>query len=96
MSFWKSPPEKTPDVDIDKDIDASVSFDFDIDVDIELHKDVDINVDVSSGVHVDGNVTTSVVDVEAVGEDTLVEVDVVILSVEDELSSFSGVMVAAA
>lgn len=79
-------------VDIDVDIDA----DLDIDTDINLDIETDVDVDVFSDVDVEDSLTVVTFDAEAIGNQTLVEVDVVVLTVDNELSSASGVIVAAA
>lgn len=84
------------DYDFSKDIDIDVDVDLNFDTDIDLDKDVDIDVDVDSNVHLDGNFASATFTVEAVGDDTLAEVDINVLAVEGELSSVDGVMIAAA
>lgn len=75
------------DVDFDKDIDVKVDFDLDIDSKTDIDKDVKVDVDVDVKTEVDGNLAHLLVDAEAVGKDTFVEVDAIVLTIENELSS---------
>ncbi|WP_026622605.1 hypothetical protein M728_005720 (plasmid) [Ensifer sp. WSM1721] len=77
--------------EFDKDIEVEVEFDFEADVDIDYYKDVDINVDYWVDVNIDGNEATYAIDVEAIGHDTSAELDLVVLVIEDELSSITAV-----
>lgn len=81
--------------EFEKEIDIEVEAEIDFDVDVEFDKDVDINVDVCADIDIDGNFASLVADVEAVGKDTLVEVDTAVLAVEDQLSSVTVVATAA-
>lgn len=83
-------------VDVNKDIDIDIDADLDIDTDINLDIFTDIDVDVDSDVDVEDSLTVVTFDAEAIGDNTLVEVDVVVLTVDNELSSASGTIVAAA
>ena len=83
------------DFDFDKDIQIDVDLEFDVDVDIEFDKDVDIYGDICWDVDVQGNTAMLTLDAEAVGKDTLVEVDAVVLTIEDELSSITLSVVSA-
>jgi hypothetical protein len=83
------------DFEFDKDIDVDVDFDFDVDVDIDVKKDVDIDVKVDSDVDLDGNFAQATFDVEAMGSNTFAQADVVVLTIEHELSSVTGVLTAA-
>ena len=84
------------DFEIETDVETAVSNDIDFDTDISFEKDVSTNVGVFSDVEVDGNLSTLTVDAEAIGSNTLVEVDSSVLSVENELSSVSLSIVSAA
>lgn len=84
------------DVDIEKEIDAEISVDFDFDTDIDFDKDVDVDIVVESCVDIEGNLTNITFDAEAIGSDSLVEVDLAVLTVEGELSSATGSIIAAA
>lgn len=86
----------TANLDIEKDIDIDIDSDLDIDTDVDLDTDIDVDADVDSDVDVEDTLTTVTFEAEAIGNQTLVEVDVVVLSVDNELSSASGVIVAAA
>ncbi|MEZ5775707.1 MAG: hypothetical protein R3D33_13655 [Hyphomicrobiaceae bacterium] len=83
------------DVDFSKDIDIDVDFDQSFDTDIKVDKDVDINVDIDVKADVEGNTAELTFDVEAVGKDTYAQLDFVVLTVEDELSSINGYAVSA-
>ena len=75
--------------DFYKNVDSTVTnnVNFNTDIDFDKYKDVDIYVD--SDVNVQGNLAELVVDAEAIGYDTLVEVESSVLAVEDKLSSVS-------
>jgi hypothetical protein len=77
MSFF--PPYDPGDVDIDKDIDVNVNFDFSSNVDIYL----------DSHVNIDGNFAQANFDVEAIGDNSSAELDLVVLTT-DNLSSITG------
>jgi hypothetical protein len=87
MSFF--PPYDPGDVDIDKDIDVNVSFDFSSNVDIYLDKYVDIDIYLDSHVNIDGNFAQANFDVEAIGDNSSAELDLVVLTT-DNLSSITG------
>ncbi len=82
--------------DFDKEVDIDVDADIDVDFDFDVTKDFDANINIDSHVNVSGNSTTIAFDAEALGSDTVVEVDVVALTIENELSSASGLIIAAA
>ncbi|HIK30420.1 MAG TPA: hypothetical protein IGS31_03560 [Oscillatoriales cyanobacterium M4454_W2019_049] len=79
---------------VNKDINLDVNFDLDINADIKFYKDFNANIKIDSDVDVKGNSTTVLFDAEAIGEDTVVEVDVVVLTT-DGLSSASGSIISA-
>lgn len=81
--------------EFDKEIELEVETEIDFDVEVEFDKEVDIEVDVCADIDIDGNFASLVADVEAVGTDTLVEVDTSVLAVENELSSVTVVATAA-
>ncbi|WEX79619.1 hypothetical protein PYH37_005992 (plasmid) [Sinorhizobium numidicum] len=87
MSYWCDPNE----FEFEKEIDVDVEFEFESDVDIDFYKDVDVNVDYWVDVNIDGNEATFAIDVEAIGKDTSTELDLVVLVIEDELSSITAV-----
>ena len=84
-----------PDVDVEKDIDVDIDYDLDADIDIDFDKDKDVDIDVDSDVDIDDNLTEVFVTAEAIGHDTLVEVDVFVLTTDDlssaEVSVISAV-----
>lgn len=71
---------------LDKEIDIDVDLDIDVDVDVKVEKDVDIEIDFDSDVDVKGNFAELILDAQAHGEDTAVEVEALVLTIEDELS----------
>ncbi|MGK9168555.1 hypothetical protein KXR53_19735 [Inquilinus limosus] len=80
------------DIEVKKDIDIEVDFKLDAEFDIDVKKDVHIDVKVESDVDIKGNFSQVTFDVQAHGKDTFTEADVFVLTVEDELSSASGVI----
>jgi hypothetical protein len=86
------------DFEFDKelDIDVKVDLDFEVDVDVKVEKDIDIDIDVKSDVDLDGNTAELTFDVEAIGDNTDAQAIVSVLVVDNELSSISGWMFAAA
>jgi hypothetical protein len=84
-----------PDFDLDKAI--NVDLDTNIEFNAETNLTVDKTVDVDIGVvtHVEGNTAILIADVEAIGQDTFVQVDTSVLAVENQLSSVSIIAIAA-
>jgi hypothetical protein len=80
--------------EVKKDIDLNVDFDLDIDIDIDFKKNFDANIYINSDVDVKDNSTTLTFDAEAIGYDSVVEVDLVVLTT-DGLSSASGSIISA-
>jgi hypothetical protein len=80
--------------EVKKDIDLKVDFDLDIDTNIDFKKNFDANIYINSDVDVYGNSTTVTFDAEAIGYDSVVEVDLVVLTT-DGLSSASGSIISA-
>ena len=74
----------------DKKVNSEVNnaFNFDSKIDIDKVKTVDVKIDAKADVK--GNIAELTFDAEAVGRDTLVEVEASILTVEDELSSVAA------
>jgi len=93
MSWWNN----NDDFDFSKDIDIDVDADFDVDWDFYNDYDsyVDISHEVCSDIDLDGNSALLDANVEAVGDDTLVEVSAVVLTTDDysgvTLTAFSAV-----
>lgn len=77
------------DLSFEKFLEADWEIDFDGDWDFDTDTDYDTDVDIDSDVDVEDNVTTVTWDVEAVGENTLIEASFAILTL-DNLSSTSG------
>ena len=86
------------DFEFEKDlkIDVDVELDFDVEVDVKVDKEIDIDIDVKSDVDLDGNTAELTFDVQAIGYDTDAQGIVSVLVVEDQLSSLSGWLFAAA
>jgi hypothetical protein len=83
------------DVEFEKEVDIDVSFEFESDVDIKFDKEVDIDVDVCSDVDLDGNFAQITFDAQAVGDTGLVEVDLVVLTIDNELAMVAGTITSA-
>ncbi|EIM30504.1 hypothetical protein [Microvirga lotononidis] len=83
-----------PDVDFDKDIDINVDADIDLTWDIDFCKDVDVDIYVDSDVDIKGNLTQVNIDAEAYGDNSLVEIDMAVLTT-DYLSHASVSVIAA-
>jgi hypothetical protein len=73
--------------DLEIDVDVDLEFDVDVDVDVEIEKCVDLNI--YSDVDLDGNTAEITLDAQAIGDNTLVEAIVSVLTVDNELSSIS-------
>jgi hypothetical protein len=80
----------------DLEVDVDLDIDLEVDVDVDVYKDVDIYVDIRSDVDLDGNTAELNFDVQAIGDNTLVEGDVWVLTVDNELSSITGHLYSAA
>jgi len=70
-----------------KMINSEVNTKIKFDTEINFRKRKNVNIKVKSESEVDGNLAELLLDAEALGIDTLVEVDAAILTVEDKLSS---------
>ena len=70
------------DVDFSKEIDIEVDVDVDLKFDIEFDKDVDVDIKVESDVDIKDNLTQVVVDAEAFGDNSLVEIDLAVLTTD--------------
>ncbi len=77
------------DFHFDKKVESDVTniINFDTNIDFDKNKNVDIYV--NSDLNINGNLSELVADVEAIGKDTLVEVETSVLSVDNKLSSVS-------
>jgi hypothetical protein len=74
------------DFDFKKDIDVDIDVKVDLEWDIDFYKDVDVDIKVDSDVDVKDNLTSVAVEAEAFGDNSLVEVDISVLTT-DYLSS---------
>lgn len=83
------------DLYFDKDLDISVDFDMKSDVDIKFDKDVDVDIKVDSHVDIDGNFAQATFSAEAIGDNTVAEADVHVLTIDGKLSSVDGSLMAA-
>jgi hypothetical protein len=79
--------------EFNKQINSEVNTNLNTNVDVDFFKDFDLTSDIVSNVDLEDNVASIIFDAEALGEDSLVEVDVAVLTVENELSSVSGSIV---
>ena len=77
------------DFDFYKNVESTVTNNVNFNTNIDFYKDKDVYIDVYSDVDINGNLAELVVDAEAIGKDTLVEVESSVLAVEDKLSSVS-------
>lgn len=73
--------------DIEIDVDAEIELEFE--VENEYESEVDVDYDICSDIDIDGNSALLEANVEAVGDDTLVEVKAVVLTTDH----YSGVTV---
>ncbi|MBX9776167.1 MAG: hypothetical protein K2Y71_17445 [Xanthobacteraceae bacterium] len=86
MTDWRDPDfEFSKDLEIDVDVD----LEFDVDVDVYVDIDKDVSIDICSDVDLDGNTAELTLDAQAIGDDTLVEAIVSVLTVDNEMSSIS-------
>jgi hypothetical protein len=88
-------PFEEVDINVDKDINVDVDVFQTFSTDIFLFKFVDIDVDVDVNVDIEGNFAQATWDVQAIGEDTAAEIDLVVLAIEETLSHVSGTAYAA-
>lgn len=86
----------------DPGVEMSATYDFysNIDLNFDLYSDVDSNLDVNHEIDVcvdiDGNEATFAIDVQAYGEDTATDLNLVVAVSEDEWSSITATGYAAA
>jgi hypothetical protein len=78
------------DITVEKDINVDVDFTQSFNTDINYDKLVNIDVDIDVNVDIEGNFAQATWDVQAIGTDTLAEIDLVVLAVENTLSHISG------
>ena len=81
-------------VEFDKEIDVDIDVEVDLKWDIEFDKDVDVDIKVDSDVDVKDNLTSVTVEAEAFGDNSLVEIDMAVLTT-DYLSSAAVSVIAA-
>ncbi|WP_017327795.1 hypothetical protein [Synechococcus sp. PCC 7336] len=74
---------------VDKTVNSTVNNEITFDTDILFEKDFNADIDIDAFADIDGNISTLTLDAEAIGTDTLVEVDSSVLSIHGELSSVS-------
>ncbi|WP_017327793.1 hypothetical protein [Synechococcus sp. PCC 7336] len=82
--------------EVDKTVNSTVNNTITFDTDITFDKFSTTDVLVVANADIDGNITTLTLDAEAIGSDTLVEVDSSVLSIHGELSSLSLSVISAA
>ena len=84
----------------DVNLDASYEFDSDIrvefDLDSEINIDLDVDKDICVDVDIDGNEATFAIDLQAYGENTSVDLNLVVAVLEGEWSSITATGYAAA
>lgn len=80
------------DVDFDKYIDVDIDVKVDLDVNIDFYKDVDVDIKVNSDVDVKGNLTNVSIEAEAYGENSLVEIDMTVLTTDYLSSAYVSVI----
>lgn len=80
------------DFDFDKAINTDIGHSLDFNTDIDLDKDVEVDVAVVADAVIEGNIAALTGSVEAVGLDTLTELDFSVITVENQ---YSGIDVAA-
>lgn len=73
------------DVNYDFNLDVYVDFETDVNYDSEYNADPEVNVCVD----IEGNFAGFAVDVQAIGEDTATEVNLAVITLEDEYSSIT-------
>ncbi len=80
------------DVDFDKYIDVDIDVKVDLDVNIDFYKDVDVDIKIESDVDVKGNLTNVSIEAEAYGENSLVEIDMTVLTTDYLSSAYVSVI----
>jgi sugar-specific transcriptional regulator TrmB len=81
-------------VNFDKEIDIEVEAEIELEWDIEFKKDVNVDIKVDSDVDIKDNLTQVNIDAEAFGDNSLVEIDMAVLTT-DYLSHASVSVIAA-
>lgn len=80
------------DVDFDKYIDVDIDVKVDLDVNIDFYKNVDVDIKIESDVDVKGNLTNVSIEAEAYGENSLVEIDMTVLTTDYLSSAYVSVI----
>ena len=83
-----------PDIDFEKELSTEVNFELNSEVNIVFDKYVNVNVEINQEVCLSGNFAQATFSVEAVGQNTLAEADVHVLTT-DGLSSVDGSLTSA-
>lgn len=81
------PPKPDPDPNLDKELNSTINTTYNLDANSDIDKDYDANISIVSNTDVTGNSTTIIGDAEAVGTDTVVEIEFSAITLENELSS---------
>jgi len=73
------------DFDFSKDLDINVDLDLDFDVDVDVNVDIDkyVNINICSDVDIQGNTAELTLDAQAIGNNSLVESIVSVLTTDD-------------
>jgi hypothetical protein len=82
------------DFEFEKEIDIEVDAEVELEWDIEFKKDVEVDIKVDSDVDIKDNLTQVNIDAEAYGDNSLVEIDMAVLTT-DYLSHASVSVIAA-
>jgi hypothetical protein len=71
------------------DIDVKAELEIDVDVDVDIDKDIDVKVETKVETDIEDNTAQFNIDVEAIGENTFVELDVFVLTT-DQMSMITA------
>ena len=77
-----------------KNVSSTVNNEFNFNSVIDIDKTKNVDVDVNADIDIEGNLAELTFDAEAVGKNTLVEVEASVLAVEDQLSSVAASIIA--
>ena len=77
-----------------KTVSSTVNNEFNFDANIDIDKTKNVDVDINADIDVEGNIAELIFDAEAVGKNSIVEVETSVLAVEDKLSSVAGSILA--
>ena len=81
-------------IKFEKEIDIDIDTEVELKVDIEFEKDVDVDIKVDSDVDIKDNLTQVVVEAEAIGDNSLVEIDTSVLTTDYMSSAYLSVVAA--